>query len=158
MVMSDEDTLKLEDWKMANDRVKYLDDTVMKTRTQGIPIATTIQVAAFTTLGAKIGDITIGQGIIHIFGFSLAVFQLIIGASLAYLVPVLLLDIMHYKLLLRAVDHTKVLESHFKDKLLTTTKLTSSKLTLMHTVGAYLVYAFIFVFGILFSIYGVPKL
>ena len=83
MVLSDED-LRLEDWKMANDRVKYLDDTVMRTRIQGLPIATSFQAAAFTTLGAKIGDTTVGQTMVSIVGLNLAVFQLIIGAGLAY--------------------------------------------------------------------------
>jgi hypothetical protein len=47
MILSDED-LRLEDWKMPNDRVKYLDDTVMRTRLQGLPIATSIQAAAWS--------------------------------------------------------------------------------------------------------------
>jgi hypothetical protein len=59
--LSKDEALILEDWKMSNKRVEYLDDTVMKTRLQGLPIATGIQAAAFTTLGAKIGDTTVGQ-------------------------------------------------------------------------------------------------
>jgi hypothetical protein len=158
MTLSDEENLRLEDWKMSNDRVKYLDDTVMRTRIQGLPIATSIQAAAFTTLGAKIGDTTVGQTMVSIGGLNLAVFQLIIGAGLAYLIPVLLLDVVHYWLLLKAVDHTtKVEDTYFKDKLSITGILTHRKYTLMHTVGAYLIYAFIFIFGILFALFGYPK-
>jgi hypothetical protein len=159
MILSDEDNLRLEDWKMSNDRVKYLDDTVMRTRIQGLPIATSIQAAACTTLGAKIGDTTVGQtNVFSIGDFHLAVFQLIVGAGLAYLIPVLLLDILHYMLLIKAANHTKYIETqYFKDKLSITTKLTASHYTHLHTVGAYLIYGFIFVFGILFALYGYPK-
>jgi hypothetical protein len=158
MTLSDDDNLRLEDWKMSNDRVKYRDDTVMRTRIQGLPIATSIQAAAFTTLGAKIGDTTVGQTNVAIGDFNLAVFQLIIGAGLAYLIPVLLLDILHYKLLVKAAHHTKHIEKkYFKDRLSITTKLITARYTLMHTIGAYLIYGFIFVFGILFALFGYPE-
>jgi hypothetical protein len=158
MTLSDEEILRLEDWKMSNDRVKYLDDTVMRTRIQGLPIATSIQAAAFTTLGAKIGDTTVGQTNVAIGDFNIAVFQLIIGAGLAYLIPVLLLDILHYMLLIKAANHTKYIETqYFKDRLSITSKLTASHYTHMHTIGAYLIYGFIFVFGVLFALYGYPR-
>jgi len=135
MILSDED-LRLEDWKMPNDRVKYLDDTVMRTRLQGLPIATSIQAAAFTTLGAKIEDTTVGlTNVLSVGDFDFAVFQLILGAGLAHLIPVLLLDILHYRLLLVAAEHTTDIEDkYFKDKLSITSKLTHSKYTNMHTV------------------------
>lgn len=124
MILSDED-LRLEDWKMPNDRVKYLDDTVMRTRLQGLPIATSIQAAAFTTLGAKIEDTTVGlTNVLSVGDFDFAVFQLILGAGLAHLIPVLLLDILHYRLLLVAAEHTTDIEDkYFKDKLSITSKL-----------------------------------
>jgi hypothetical protein len=103
----------------------------MRTRIQGLPIATSIQTAAFTTLGAKIGDTTVGQtNVFSIGDFHLAVFQLIVGAGLAYLILVLLLDILHYMLLIKAANHTKYIETqYFKDKLSITTKLTASHYT-----------------------------
>jgi|RhiMetdeSRZDD1v2_1073273.scaffolds.fasta_scaffold2709233_1 hypothetical protein len=109
----------------------------MKTRLQGLPIATSIQAAAFTTLGAKIGDTTVGQTIVSIGDFNIAVFQLIIIAGLAYLIPVLLLDILHYMLLIKAADHTKHIETNsFNGNLSITSTLTSRRLTNLHTVGA----------------------
>jgi hypothetical protein len=158
MTLSDEDNLRLEDWKVSNETVKYLDDTVMKTRIQGLPIATSIQAAAFTTLGAKVGETVVGQTNVAIGDFNITVFQLIVMAGLAYLIPVLLLDILHYMLLLKAVNHAKFIETrYFKDKLSITSKLTASHYTHMHTIGAYLIYGFIFVFGILFALYGYPR-
>ena len=125
---------------MSNKRVKYLDVTVMKTRLQGLLIATSIQAATFATLGAKIGDTTVGRTVVSIGDFNITVFQLIIVAGLAYLIPVLLLDILHYMLLIRAADHTKYIETNsFNGNLSITTTLTSRHLTNLHTVGAYLI-------------------
>jgi hypothetical protein len=150
--------LRLEDWKVANDRVKYLDDTVMRTRVQGIPIATSILAAAYATIGAKIGDISIGQSMISIFGFDFSVFQLIIAAGLGYLIPVLLLDILHYRLLLLAKDYTIKLEESFDNKLHITSELSAPHLTHLHTIGGYSVYGLIFLFGFLFILFGTPIL
>lgn len=150
--------LKLEDWKMSNDRVKYLDDTVMTTRVQGIPIATSILAAAYASIGAKIGDISIGQSMISIFGLDFSVFQLIIAAGLGYLIPVLLLDILHYRLLLVAVGYTRKLEESFNNQLHITSELTAPHLTHIHTIGGYSVYGLIFIFGILFIFFGTPIL
>ena len=134
---------------MTKDRIKHFDDVVMKTRVHGIPIATAMQIAAFVT-AQNIGGITTSF-------FGLSVFSLIIIASLVYLVPVLLLDIVHFVLLLRAVKHAKNIESisTFKDNLRITHQLSDTKLTILHSVGGYLIYAFVFLGGLFFAFYGV---
>jgi len=145
--MEDNDLI-LEDWKMTKDRIKHFDDVVMKTRVQGIPIATAMQIAAFVT-AASVGGITTGF-------FGLPVFSLIIIASLIYLLPVLLLDIFHFIMLLRAVDHAKSIEEKepFKGKLQITTKLSSRSMSIFHSIGGYLIYAVVYLTGIYFAFFG----
>jgi len=151
MGISDEE-FKLEDWKMTKDRIKHFDDVLMRTRVEGIPIATALQAAAFVT-AKDVGYIQ--TKIPLIFGtISLPVFSLIILASLAYLIPVLLLDILHFVLLKKAVEHAYDLEEELGNKIKITHKLTSFWLTLLHTVGAYLIYAVIFLAGIYFALFG----
>ncbi len=155
MGISDE-AFKLEDWKMTKDRIKHFDDVLMRTRVEGIPIATALQAAAFVT--AK--DVGYIQTKIPFIGdpISLPVFSLIILASLAYLVPVLLLDILHFVLLKKAVEHAYDLEKQLGNKIQITHKLTSFWLTLLHTVGAYLIYGMIFAAGIYFAFFGANEI
>lgn len=146
-----EDDILLEDWKITKDRIKHFDDVIMKTRVQGLPIATTIQAAAFASLGS------IGKISIQFAGFDLHVFSLIIFAGLVYLVPILLLDLLHYKLLLKAVAHAKSIEERpqFVGKLEITHKLSSRGLSFLHAAGGYGVYIVVFASGIYFALIAV---
>ncbi|MDH5463586.1 MAG: hypothetical protein OEW49_04695 [Nitrosopumilus sp.] len=144
----DENDLRLEDWKMAKDRIKHFDDIVMKTRVQGIPIATAMQIAAFVT-ASSVGHITTGF-------FNLPVFSLILISSIIYLVPVVLLDFFHFWLLLKAVSHAKDIESKppFKGNLRITHVLSNNKYTALHSIGGYLIYSLVFGVGIYFAFFG----
>ncbi len=139
----DDDEIRLEDWKMTKDRIKHFDDMVMKTRVQGLPIATAIQAIAFATLTS------VGKIQTNVLG--LPVFSLIIIAGLIYLIPVLLLDILHLALLTKAVKHAKLIEdNYFKDKLTITNVLSDKKLTVLHVVGGLGIYAVVFGAGLYF--------
>jgi hypothetical protein len=142
--------LRFEDWKMTKNRIKHFDDIVMKTRVQGIPIATAIQAAAFVS-AASVGKIET-----TIFNYQISVFSIIILSSLTYLVPVLLLDIFHFKLLLKAVKHASKIEEEepFKGKLEITHKLTSRGLSVLHSLGGYGTYFVIFLAGFYFAFIG----
>lgn len=146
----DENDLRLEDWKMTKDRIKHFDDMVMKTRVQGLPIATAIQAIAFASL-ASVGKI---QTTI----LDLSVFSLIIIASLIYLVPVLLLDILHLILLSKAVKHAKNIEENFFKETISITRILSSrKLTALHVAGGIGIYAVVFGAGFYF-LYVAPQI
>lgn len=141
----EDNEIRLEDWKMTKDRIKHFDDMVMKTRVQGLPIATAIQAIAFATL-ASVGKI---QTTI----LDLPVFSLIIIAGLIYLVPVLLLDVLHLLLLRKAVMHAKnIEETYFKNTLSITRILSNRKLTILHIVGGLGIYSVVFASGIYFII------
>jgi len=150
--MSKEDLI-LKDWEMTKDRIKHFDDVVMRIRIGGIPIATAIQAAGFIAY-PHIHDLIIilqlGQ---H--QFQLPALSLIFLASALYLFPIALLDGLHYKLLLIAVNHAKEIESldNYKGKLQITTKLTSPWLTRIHTFAAYSVYVFIAGLGLFLAIF-----
>ena len=151
--MDDSDQIKLEDWKMTKDRIKHFDDVVMRTRLQGLPIASAIQASAFITAD------TIGKIELNIFGATFPVFSVLVLAGLFYLVPVILLDVLHFSLLRKAVGHAISIEDHgiFKENLGITKALTSTRLTLLHSVGAYSIYALMILVGI-FLIWKAPDI
>lgn len=78
---------------------------------------------------------------------------LIIALGSIYLLPIFLLDLLHYKLLLIAVDHGRKIEamSKYQGKLQITTKLTSRKLTILHLICRIAVYSGIIVFGFILA-------
>lgn len=138
----DDDEIILEDWKITKDRIKHFDDILMRTRLQGIPIATALQAAAFITSGS-IGKITV-----PVLGSDWPIFSLILLAGILYLIPVLLLDLFHFSLLIIAVNHAKKIEEeNFNQKLGITRALTKRWLTILHVL-AYGVYLAIFVIGL----------
>jgi hypothetical protein len=135
---------------MTKDRIKHFDDVVMRTRTQGLPLATIIQAAAFVT-NQQIGS----YSVFTINGFVIHLFPLIMLAGLSYVISVLILDITHFKLLLKAVDHALTIEkTHFEGKLGITKALTTKSATWSHYIGAYLFYAVIIIFGSIFALLG----
>lgn len=142
----DDDEIILEDWKMTKDRIKHFDDVVMRTRLQGLPIATALQAAAFLT-SDTVGRINVN--ILNLNIINLPVFSLIILAGLVYLIPVILLDAVHFKLLMQAVKHAQKIEqmSRFKEKLGITTALTGGWLTVLHAGGAAVAYFLIIIVG-----------
>lgn len=136
---------------MSKDRIKHFDDVIMRTRITGLPIATGLQAAAFLTSD------TIGK--IHppmLSPLEIPIFSLIMIASVLYLIPVFLFDILHFTLLLKAVKHAKSIENQevFRGKLEITTKLTSHRLTMIHKFAGYGIYLIIIGSGIFFAIMG----
>ena len=131
--------LVLEDWKMTKDRIKHFDDVVIRLRLQGIPIGTAIQAVGLAsvqyTQNIKIGGISAAS--------------LIVALGSVYLLPIFFLDLLHYNLLLISVKHGKYIEElpAYKGKLNITKKLTSHKLTLLHTVSAIFVYSGVIALG-----------
>ena len=131
--------LVLEDWKMTKDRIKHFDDVVIRLRLQGIPIGTAIQAIGLASLQYTRN--------IRIWGISATSFIVALGS--VYLLPIFLLDLLHYNLMLISVRHGKYIEAlpAYQGKLQITTKLTSHKLTVLHTVCAILVYSGVIVLG-----------
>jgi len=140
----DDKEIFLEDWKMTKSRIQHFDDVVMRTRLQGIPIATALQGVAFITSDS------IGKMNIPIFDQTWPVFSLIILAGMLYLIPVLFLDIFHFLLLLKAVKYAKKIEKEkFENKLNITHAITSNWLTVLHLL-AYGIYFAILAIGYIF--------
>jgi len=139
------DDLVLEDWKMTKDRIKHFDDVVIRLRLQGIPIGTAIQAIG-------IASFQYTQNV-RFWNINATSFIILLGSL--YLIPIFLLDILHYRLLLISVSHAKQIEAMptYKDKLQITTKLTSPKLTRLHTICTILVYGFVIAFGFILAYY-----
>ncbi len=130
--LSKEEYLLLKDWEMTKDRIKHFDNIIMTVRVHGIPIST-----AFLTAGwILISDNPNLDWVRYIFLF----------ASL-YLIPIAFLDFMHYDLMLKAIKHSKSIESHFSKKIQITHKLTSRLLTHFHTCCALVVYGIVILAG-----------
>ena len=146
----EDDEILVEDWKMTKETIRHFGDVVMRIRLEGLPIATTIQAAAFATIS------TISNPKITIFNTEVTIFSMIMFASLLYLVPIFLLDIFYFHMLRKAVNHAREIEKmeRFKDKLMLTTRLTSPKLTKAHRIIGHAIYLIVIVGGIVFGIFG----
>ncbi len=136
-MLSSDAFLYLKDWEMTKDRIKHFDGTVIQLRIQGIPLATAILAAGF------IAAPTLRSTQINVGGFHFSALSLVFLASALFLVPIALLDWLHYSLLLIAVRHAIEIENRaeFRDKLLITHKLTSPLLTSTHSIAAFVIYA-----------------
>jgi uncharacterized membrane-anchored protein YitT (DUF2179 family) len=136
--MSDPDLI-LKDWEMTKDRIKHFDDVVTRLRLQGIPIGTAIQAIGFASF-QYVKTVNIG---------GISATSLIVAMGSIYLIPIFFLDLFHYNLMLISVRHAKEIEAlpKYKDKLQITTKLTSRKLTILHTVCAIIVYCGVIAMG-----------
>ncbi|MCP8321727.1 MAG: hypothetical protein H3Z52_12435 [archaeon] len=137
--MSD-DELLLQDWLMTKDRIKHFDDIVVRIRIQGIPIATAILAAGLISY----------QYTKEVIFFGISAPALVVLAGTLYIIPILALDLFHFKLLMIAVEHGKYIENlpQFKGKLQITTKLTGRWLTIFHIVFAIAIYVVILVAGL----------
>jgi hypothetical protein len=138
--MNDEDLI-LKDWEMTKDRIKHFDDVIIRLRIQGIPIAAAIQAAGFASINYTKN--------VFFLGCSLTSLILIFGSL--YLLPILGLDLFHFRLLMISVNHAISIEQlpQFKNKLQITSKLTSPKLTKLHTILAAVLYSSLISFGII---------
>lgn len=135
--------LILKDWEMTKDRIKHFDDVVIRMRLQGIPIATAI-------MAVGLASFPYTHAIkVFLFQWITTATSVIIALGSIYLIPILALDALHYKLLLLSVDHAKRIEQlpKYKGKLQITTVLTSPKLTRLHTICAGAVYLGVIAFG-----------
>ena len=127
-----DELLLLEDWKMAKSKIEFFDDTIMRTRLQGLPIFSAIQAFGFLTSNnvLKVGFPLDSIGVAIVIG------------GLIYLTAILCLDILHYSLLVKARNRAREIESMptFKGKLMITHTLSSPGLTVLHTLGGYSIY------------------
>jgi len=132
--------LILKDWEITKDRIKHFDDAVIRLRLQGIPIGTAIQAIGLASFSYTHN--------IRVWGVSAT--SLIIALGAIYLIPIFLLDVLHYKLLLISVEHAKEIEAmpKYLGKLRITTKLTSHKLTILHWACAIVVYLGVIILGL----------
>lgn len=135
--------LILKDWEMTKDRIKHFDDAVIRLRLQGIPIGTAIQAIGLASFQYTQN--------IRIANVSATSFIVALGSI--YLIPIFLLDMLHYKLLLIAVEHAQEIEAmpKYKGKLRITTKLTKPWLTKLHSACAMIVYLSVIAFGFIFA-------
>jgi len=142
-----ENNLLLEDWKMAKDRIKHFDDTMIKIRIQGIPIATAIFAIGATTY-QYIHNVRIS---IPYFSINASALVILIGTM--YLIPIFALDMFHYKLLTIAVKRAREIESDplTNNQLQITTRLTSPMLTWFHTLTALFLYVALLIAGIMLT-------
>jgi hypothetical protein len=127
-----DELLLLEDWKMAKSKIEFFDDTIMRTRVQGLPIFSAIQAFGFLTSNNifQIGNTAYPLGVYVMIG------------GLVYLTAILCLDILHYLLLVKARNRAIAIESTpaFKGKLMVTHVLSSRGLTILHSLGGYAIY------------------
>lgn len=137
--MTDQDLI-LRDWEITKDRIKHFNDVIIRLRMRGIPIAAAIQAAGLASIEYTKD--------LRFFGWSLISLILIFGSL--YLLPIIGLDLFHFRLLLLAVSHAKSIEQlpEYKNKLQITTKLTSPILTGVHVILAVILYGVVFIFGI----------
>jgi len=134
--------IKLEDWKMAKDRIKSFNTLIVTIRISGIPIVLIIM-----SIGFAIVDEAITNQIpmIHC---NVAALPFIIAA--VYIIPLFLLDKIYFQLLLDAVQHAKEIEESppFKDVLGITRRLTSKKMERIHRRVMVAIYVAIFLLAI----------
>lgn len=130
----DDKELLLKDWEVTKDRIKHFDDVIVRLRLQSIPIALGIM-----SLGAALYS-TVKTIPIPILGGSAG--SLLFLAAGLYLIPILALDLVHYKLLLNSVAHAISIENlePFQGKLEITNKITNNLLTSIHTLIAVALY------------------
>jgi len=135
--------LILKDWEMTKDRIKHFDDVVIRMRLQGIPIATAILAVGLASFPYTH---PIKVSILH---WVITATSVIIALGSIYLIPIFVLDALHYNLLLRSIEHAKQIEQlpKYKGKLQITTILTSPILTRLHTICAVAVYLGVIAFG-----------
>jgi len=133
----------LEDWKMAKDRISVFDNQVIAIRISGIPLVLVIIGVGFVVVN-KINQVTI-----PVLNCSGAILPFVFAAL--YTIPLCILDALHYDLLLKAVEHAKSIENSdpFRNLLNITNKLTSPKLTFIHTISLYALYIIIFLLCII---------
>jgi hypothetical protein len=140
-----ETDLILKDWEMTKDRIKHFDDVIIRLRLQGIPIGSAILALGLSSF-QYIKNLQIS-------GISIA--ALIVALGSIYLIPIFLLDLVHYNLMLISVRHAKEIEAlpKYKNKLQITTKLTSKKLTYLHTACTIIVYCGVIALGFILAFY-----
>lgn len=139
--MKDEEFF-IKDWEMTKDRIKHFDDVVIRLRIQGLPIATAIQAAGWISFPYT------KNIIVPFFNCTTAALILLFGSL--YLIPIMILDMFHLHLMLKAVGYAKFIENDkFGGKIQITNKLTSRGLTLLHSVVAASVYLLILAFGLI---------
>ena len=139
--MQNQVDLVLEDWKVTKDRIKHFDDVVIRLRMGGIPIASAI-------VGAGLASFQYTSSLVFEIGcLSINATSVVILLGALYLLPILALDMFHFRLLLISVEHARQIEQReeYKGKLQITTKLTSPFLTRTHTAVSIIIYGIVFV-------------
>lgn len=131
--------VRLEDWKMAKERINQFDQTVVRIRMTGIPI-----ILVIIGVGLTIAD-TISGYTVPVLNCRGAALPFLFAAI--YIVPVAVMDIVHYHMLLLAVEHAKSIEDSesFCGLLGLTKRLTTKRLNIFHFVAAMMIYILLFV-------------
>lgn len=125
--------LILEDWKMTKDRIRHFDDIIMRIRVQSLPISIGLFLFAFSSRSLT--------GVVKLYIWAIHVSSLALIFTGLYLIPIALLDFLHYRLLLKSVDHAKELENkYFEGNIEITNILTSPYLTHLHSCAVILFY------------------
>ena len=142
----DNNDLYLKDWETAKKNIVHFDDIVIRMRLEGIPIAITVLTIGFAefqyTRGIKVFGSYPAAGFIPLFGA-------------IYLFGIFLLDFLHFKLMLNAVNLAKEIESmpQFKGKLKITTRLTSPFYTIWHEIVVSIIYLAVIILELSFAWY-----
>ena len=119
-------------WQTLKDRIKFFDDIIARLRLEGTPIC--------------IGIYTLGY---------LAHFWAIYLLGIFYMIGILCLDLLHFKLLRVAVKEAQKIEDKFEDGILTVTKsLTTKWRTVFHFIGVIILYGVFIVVGFVLIFYS----
>jgi len=139
--------VQLEDWKMAKERINQFDQTVVRIRTTGIPI-----ILVIIGVGLTIADRLTGV-VVPVISCNGAALPFLFAAC--YILPVALLDLVHYHMLLLAVEHAKLIEDSesFRGLLGLTNRLTSKNLNVIHFLAAILIYILLFVLTLALALF-----
>ncbi|MDD1702869.1 MAG: hypothetical protein LUQ31_07835 [Methanoregula sp.] len=137
--------VQLEDWKMAKERINQFDQTVVRIRMTGIPIILVI-IGVGLTLADRLSGVTI-----PVFSCTGAAVPFLFAGL--YILPVAMLDYVHYRMLQLAVEHAKSIENSdsFQGLLGLTNRLTTKQLNTGHFSAAMLFYALLFILTVLLA-------
>ena len=123
--------LTILNWTTFKDRIKFFDEIISRLRLEGTPIC--------------IGIFTLGY---------LAKFWLIYLLGIFYISGILLLDLLHFWLLLVSVNKALSIENNIEGNYLTVTRdLTNPSRTILHLLGVFILYCSLIIVGICLIIY-----
>ncbi len=124
--------LILTNWSTFKDRIKFFDEIISRLRLEGTPICIAIFTLGFITK-----------------------FWLIYLLGIIYILGILTLDLLHFRLLIESVKGAKEIESRIENNLLyVTQKLTKRSRTVIHIIGVIILYGILIFVGILLIVFN----